>query len=304
MNSARMSHQLPAPGGDAPLPTPPATASPNLRLGSPSGPRALATKPGEKCGRLLRWTLALLLGCSLTTITVACRSDAREGEPVQRGDAVSTDPTTETPPPADVSVERKTTGQDWSFDAGAAGALPDGWSRGESNGAGTPATWATVARDDAPSGQNVFGVTSSANYGHTFNVALADGARFQDLDLGVAVWAVSGEEDQGGGPMWRAADASNYYITRWNPLEKNFRLYFVKDGRRKQLATAAATGDISLWHVIRVVAVDAHIDCYFDGEKLLSVDDETFAGAGLVGLWTKADAAALFDDLHVTPAAP
>jgi len=68
------------------------------------------------------------------------------------------------------------------------------------------------------------------------------------MDLSVVVLAVSGEEDQGGGPVWRAADAANYYITRWNPLEKNFRLYFVKDGRRKQLASAAATGDHSVWH--------------------------------------------------------
>ena len=118
----------------------------------------------------------------------------------------------------------------------------------------------------------------------------------------MAVRAVSGEEDQGGGPVWRAADASNYYITRWNPLEKNFRVYFVKAGRRKQLASAQATADISSWHTIRVVAVGAHIDCYFDGEKLLSVDDETFAEAGMVGLWTKADAVALFDDLHVESA--
>ena len=254
--------------------------------------------------QVFRCTLVLLLAVSLTTIAAACRSDAPEGEPALRGNVVSADPDVEVSPPEDVSVDVKTTGRGWSFDAGVAGAHPDGWSIGESNGVGTPATWAMVTQHDAPSAPNVFGVTSSANRGATFNVALADGARFQDMDLSVAVWAVSGEEDQGGGPVWRAADEANYYITRWNPLEKNFRLYFVKDGRRKQLAGAAATGDVSVWHVIRVVAVGAHIDCYLDGEKLLSVDDETFAGAGLVGLWTKADAAALFDDLHVTTVGP
>jgi len=255
----------------------------------------------SRMSQAFRCILALLFGISLTTAVTACRSDSRVGEPAQSGGAASPDLTVEKPPPAETSVAANTMGQGWSFDAGSSGAVPDGWRPAETNGAGTPATWEMVAQSDAPSAPNVFGVTSSANYGATFNVALADGARFQDLDLSVAVSAVSGEEDQGGGPVWRAADSANYYIARWNPLEKNFRLYFVKDGRRKQLATAAATGDTSAWHVIRVVAVSAHIDCYFDGEKLLSVDDETFAGAGLVGLWTKADAAALFDDLHVTP---
>jgi hypothetical protein len=244
---------------------------------------------------VLQWILGFVLGSALATVA---------------GTAFAA----ETPPPAEPSavVEaagekaagEKPAGQGWTFDGGAAGAIPDGWTVGESNGAGTPATWATAARDDAPSAPNVFGVTSSANYGHTFNVALADGTAYQDLDLTVAVRAVSGEEDQGGGPVWRAADASNYYITRWNPLENNFRVYFVKDGRRKQLASAPATGDISGWHTIRVVAVGAHIDCYLDGEKLLSVDDETFAAAGMVGLWTKADAVALFDDMHVQAAGP
>jgi len=252
--------------------------------------------------RMLRRALALLLGSFLMTTSVACRSEAHEEDPVQDGGVVSADPAIETPTPADAPVVAGATTREWSFDAGAADALPDGWSPGESNGAGTPATWATVAWDDAPSPPNAFGVTSSANYGHTFNVALADGTRYQDLDLSVAVRAVSGEEDQGGGPVWRAADASSYYIARWNPLEKNFRAYFVKDGRRKQLASAPATDDTAVWHTIRVVAVRTHFDCYLDGEKLLSVDDDRFAEAGMVGLWTKADAAAQFDDLRVEPA--
>ena len=120
----------------------------------------------------------------------------------------------------------------------------------------------------------------------------------------VQVLATSGEEDQGGGLVWRAIDANNYYITRWNPLEDNFRVYFVKDGRRKQLASAAATGDISRWHSVRVVVQGSHMDCYLDDDKLLSVDDQTFPGPGAVGLWTKADAATLFDDLHVAPVGP
>ncbi len=253
--------------------------------------------------REFRWVLVFFLGSTLMTAVVGCRSDFREEAPVQSSGVVSADPVVEAPPSADAPVDADAgvTVREWSFDDGNAGAIPDGWFLDETNGAGTPASWARVAREDAPSAPHVFGVISSESFGHTFNVALADGTSIQNLDLSVAVRAVSGEEDQGGGPVWRAVDASSYYIARWNPLEKNFRVYFVKNGRRKQLASAPATDDISVWHTIRVVAVGTHVDCYLDGEKLLSVDDETFAEAGMVGLWTKADAAALFDDLRVAP---
>ena len=36
-----------------------------------------------------------------------------------------------------------------------------------------------------------------------------------------------------------------------------------------------------------------------DGEKLIEVVDSTFAAAGMVGLWTKADAATAFDEVSV-----
>jgi hypothetical protein len=35
----------------------------------------------------------------------------------------------------------------------------------------------------------------------------------------------------------------------------------------------------------------------FDGKQLLEVDDSTFADAGNVGLWTKADSVTLFDQV-------
>ncbi len=77
---------------------------------------------------------------------------------------------------------------------------------------------------------------------------MAQGTSYGDVEVKVMVKAVAGVEDQGGGPIWRAKDADNYYICRWNPLENNFRVYFVKDGRRKQLGTADVKTDANIWH--------------------------------------------------------
>jgi len=185
------------------------------------------------------------------------------------------------------------------FDDTAPGTVPEGFVIAETAGAGTPATWEVVDVPTAPSTPRAFGTTASENYGHTFNIALVEGSSYRDVDLSVAVHCVAGEEDQGGGPVWRARDSDNYYIARWNPLEHNFRVYHVRDGRRRQLASAQVRLDGSAWHTIRIVMRGAHIEASLDGERLLEVDDTTFGEAGMVGLWVKADGQTLFDDLVV-----
>ena len=45
--------------------------------------------------------------------------------------------------------------------------------------------------------------------------------------------------------------------------------------------------------------VGPKITCYLDGQKLLEAEDGTFKEAGLIGLWSKADAQSYFDDLNV-----
>ena len=110
---------------------------------------------------------------------------------------------------------------------------------------------------------------------------------------------MTGAEDQGGGPIWRAKDADNYYIARWNPLENNFRVYFVKDGKRIQLASADIETDPGTWHEIEIEHVGNRIVAEFDDEEVIEIEDSTFAEGGMVGLWTKADAATAFDNFKV-----
>ena len=38
---------------------------------------------------------------------------------------------------------------------------------------------------------------------------------------------------------------------------------------------------------------------FLNGRKLFEVENDTFQGAGKIGLWTKADAVTHFDDLRV-----
>jgi len=171
-----------------------------------------------------------------------------------------------------------------------------GWYAAETNGTGNPAAWGVL-----PDGQirrEVLEVQTS-NTGQTYNLFLTDNAEVTDVDLGVTLRAVSGEEDRGGGLVWRAQDADNYYVARWNPLEDNVRVYKVVNGVRTQFQSRTVHIDPLGWHHIRVVAEGPRMTVYLNGKQVLEHADQTFLGPGAVGLWTKADACVLFDDFEV-----
>jgi uncharacterized protein (TIGR03067 family) len=151
-----------------------------------------------------------------------------------------------------------------------------------------------VARD----GDNHVLYQKAKNEDAVFNVALVEGTSYKDLDLSVKLRAVAGDLDRGGDVVWRARDKRNYYIARYNPLEDNFRVYKVQDGKRTQFASAKVAGD-EKWHSLRVTMMGAKITCYLDGQKHLEAEDTTFPEAGMIGLWSKADAQSYFDDLTV-----
>lgn len=81
----------------------------------------------------------------------------------------------------------------------------------------------------APNGMVL--VDTHGGTGQTYNLIWTSDISLKDGEIEVDVRANSGEEDQGGGPMWRVLDANNYYVVRYNPLGHNFSLYVVELGR-------------------------------------------------------------------------
>jgi hypothetical protein len=176
------------------------------------------------------------------------------------------------------------------------GKLPRGWSAAQT-GDGSGSVWKVVADASTPS-KTGFALAQSAKGANAlFNICVSDQARFgPNVRLKVSLKAIEGELDQGGGLVWLYQDAKNYYVTRFNPLEDNFRLYYVKDGKRIQLATKEGIElDKKAWHTIDVTHTRDAITCTLDGKFKLEVLDKTFAEPGKVGLWTKADARTYFD---------
>ncbi len=191
------------------------------------------------------------------------------------------------------------------FDNLQPGPLPTGWRMEATNHTGPLATWRVQADALAPSKPNCLALTATNHKSQdAFNLCWSDAPLFSNGTLEVAVRADQGVVDQGGGLAWRVHDKDNYYIARFNPLESNYRVYYVKAGRRVQLASALAEQRAGEWHTMKIEHVGKRITCWLDGQLLLQVEDETLPAAGGVGFWTKADALSSFDSLNITHQTP
>jgi len=201
---------------------------------------------------------------------------------------------------ATVIAQSSTSGPlaEWNFDKDETGKTPSSWRVAETKGGGKTGKWTVVADDTAPSKPNGLRLDTQAD-DSTFNLAIAEKTSFKDLDLRTRIKAISGKEDQGGGLIWRCKDANNYYICRINPLEGNFRVYKVEDGKRSQIQSEKLETNTGQWYEVRAVMTGDHIECFVDGKPYLHAHDDTFKEAGMVGLWTKADASSLFDNVAV-----
>jgi hypothetical protein len=187
----------------------------------------------------------------------------------------------------------------FTFDSDAAGQPPKGFELALT-GKGKPGKWVVQAVADAPSGKNVLAQTDGDPTDYRFPIAYT-GPELSDLRLSVKCKAIAGKGDQGCGIIWRLKDKDNYYITRANALEDNVHLYRVIQGRRVRFAGWDGKIASGVWHELAMEMVGAHIQVFFNANKVIDEHDDTFKDAGKFGVWTKADSIIQFDDLTATP---
>lgn len=187
----------------------------------------------------------------------------------------------------------------FTFDQDKVGELPGTWRNRGAVQAKKPAEWTVVVDTAAPSPPHVLAVTKLAEDPSGYNVAMVKNIKTRVFTLTAKVKPMSGKEDQGGGLIWRAVDDQNYYVARINPLENNFRVYKVVDGKRTQMGTVDVETRVDTWYTMEVISLGDGFVCTIDQRWTLEFGDDSFPEAGLVGVWTKADAMTAFDDFEV-----
>ena len=247
-------------------------------------------------------TFAALVGChggeqptpssgpAAPAVSTSPTPSSLPGTPTAATDAT----TTETPPSA---TSAATANGPWTFEDDSEGSSPAAFSFGRT-GSGATGRWVIRTEADAPSPPNVLAQLDTDATDYRFPVAIARAPSLRDVRLSVRCKPVSGRVDQACGLVFRYQDDNNYFVARANALENNVRLYHVKDGKRRQIASWSGKVIAGKWHDYAVEARGDHIQVFWDGNKVLDHNDATFPDAGRVGVWTKADSVTYFDDLR------
>jgi hypothetical protein len=167
-------------------------------------------------------------------------------------------------------------------------------------GRGGEGEWTVTADPTAAAGRAIE-QTSTEPTDYRFPLAIREGLSAANLDVEIRFKAVAGKVDQAAGIAVRLADPDNYYVARANALEDNIRFYRVVAGRREQLDGANLKVTPNQWQTLGLRAEGERFTVSYDGKTLFSVIDGTFAEAGGVALWTKADSVTRFDQVTVKP---
>lgn len=177
-----------------------------------------------------------------------------------------------------------------AFDRDPIGATPAGWTCGLT-GRGSP-RWTVEADATAPSKPNVLKQSGNGTFPWCArrDVSIADGF------VEVQFKPMQSNNDRAGGVMWRWKDGDNYYVARANALENNVSLYHTTRGSRHTIQYVDAPVQANEWHTLRVEFIDKRMKVSLDGKLYIDVEDGHIAGAGAVGVWTKADSITAFDD--------
>ena len=177
-----------------------------------------------------------------------------------------------------------------NFDNEPTGRLPAAWRQGVT-GKGA-ALWTVRPDASAPSKPNVLQQSATG----AFPWCVVSKASVEDGFVEVRFKPLSGSDDQAGGLVWRWKDGDNYYVARANALENNVSLYHTTGGRRITIKYVDAPVGRNVWHTLRVEFSGKRIKVALNGKTYIDLEDAHIAGAGAVGLWTKADSVTAFDD--------
>ena len=158
-----------------------------------------------------------------------------------------------------------------------------------------------VMKDPSAGDRRVIVQTSKDPTDYRFPLAVYRPISAKNVDVVLRFKPVGGAVDQAGGIVVRLTTPDDYYVVRANALEDNVRFYRMVNGKRQQLDGANIKVTSNEWHTLGLRAEDDRFTIAFDGKQLFTTVDSTFAKAGKVALWTKADSVTHFDTIAITP---
>ncbi len=187
----------------------------------------------------------------------------------------------------------------WNFDSDKAGSVPAGWKALEGD-------WQIIPDPTAPSKPNTYGLPEGrliSSLTHALNyypmTIVTDPTEYSDFTFEAAFKSVGGRFDCSGGIIFRYVNDQNYYLLSAGCPNDYFALTRVLNGNVDILKQTVVPTDKDNWYKLKVTAVGGHFLCYDDTKMVFDFDDSKIA-KGRVGLWSRDDSQARFDDVTIT----
>ena len=138
-----------------------------------------------------------------------------------------------------------------------------------------------------------------------FPYAVARGVDdFHNGEIAVRFKLLGGQLDQCAGILFNLKPNGDYLAVRFNAKEDNLVLWTFNEGKRRFVKKGVHDVPLQMktWHEIRIRVNGTSLQGFLDGELLI---EYTMSAPveGKVGVWSKTDSVAEFEDYVVTPAA-
>jgi len=126
---------------------------------------------------------------------------------------------------------------------------------------------------------------------------------FHDGEISIRFKLLGGALDQCAGILFNLKPNGDYLAVRFNGKEDNLVLWTFDKGKRSFVKKGEKDVPLALreWHTMKIVVKGTQLEGWLNGEKLL---DYTLPApvSGKVGVWSKTDSIAEFDEFTVAPA--
>jgi hypothetical protein len=123
---------------------------------------------------------------------------------------------------------------------------------------------------------------------------------FRDGEISLRFKLVAGQLDQCAGILFNLKQNGDYLTVRFNGMEDNVVLWTFNKGKRSFVKRGTENVPLKLntWHTLQISVHGTNLQASLDGKHLL---DYTLAEpvSGRVGVWSKTDSVAYFDDYTV-----
>lgn len=183
----------------------------------------------------------------------------------------------------------------WDFDSYQNGTIPPGFSDASTD---LKPLWIVKSESSAPSLPNVLEKIPSNDTADYHLQLIPDSPNVDTENVTMSFKIVSGQHAQSAGMILRFIDAKHYFVLMADSDQNRLSLCkntpeFLICNYDKQVTITP-----NQWHTLKALVSSQGIAAYLDGQVIIRANDHNYL-EGQVGMWTKKDTHAYFDDFKM-----